>query len=68
MVPPWSTAVKDPIPETVTGVPAATTSGAEPGAGAVTVSVPALPVKVKVEVMPDVVPQVAVVLVVVTVS
>ena len=59
IVPPVSTAVNSPTPETVTGTPASATYRA--AEGAVTLSVPALPVNVSVELPPVAVPQVAVI-------
>jgi hypothetical protein len=57
--------MKVPIPETVTGTPAPAVSGVNPLA--LTVSVPELAVNVIVELIPDAIPQTAVVSVVVTV-
>src|ERR1700676_1985559 len=67
-VPPRSSAVKVPMPETVTAVPALAVWGIGPPDGEVTASVPRLALKVSVELACDVTPQVAVVCVVMIVS
>lgn len=64
-VPPTSRAMNVPIPETVIGTPATAVWVVD---GVVTVSVPDSAVTVRVEAMPDAVPQTAVVWVVTTVS